>query len=149
MIMDLMLLVLRVLGLVLNALLALVIVQNVKFLRVHLGLSLIILVHAQLVRLMMEERRNVKFVIIQFVQHVQFPLINVYKVVILDVLLVILLGSVHHVLMELSYLLELVKLVTISVLLVKPPQLTVWLVLILPDKQHPPVVVILDSMIAA
>jgi len=125
MIMDLMLLVLRVLGLVLNALLALVIVQNVKFLRVHLGLSLIILVHAQLVRLMMEERRNVKFVIIQFVQHVQFPLINVYKVVILDVLLVILLGSVHHVLMELSYLLELVKLVTISVLLVKPPQLTV------------------------
>jgi len=123
--MDLMLLVLRVLGLVLNALLALVIVQNVKFLRVHLGLSLIILVHAQLVRLMMEERRNVKFVIIQFVQHVQFPLINVYKVVILDVLLVILLGSVHHVLMELSYLLELVKLVTISVLLVKPPQLTV------------------------
>jgi len=149
MIMDLMLLVLRVLGLVLNALLALVIVQNVKFLRVHLGLSLIILVHAQLVRLMMEERRNVKFVIIQFVQHVQFPLINVYKVVILDVLLVILLGSVHHVLMELSYLLELVKLVTISVLLVKPPQLTVWFVLILPDKQHPPVVVILDSMIAA
>jgi len=42
----------------------------------------------------------------------------VYFHVIPDVLLVILLGSVHHVLMELSYLPELVKLATISVLLV-------------------------------